>query len=78
MDYQEIMLMRDNKAKEEAKSIIREHAERQKAISEEVDKNAIWNKLASLGVDDDEFLRFKESNRGICCRRSYNLCRQLR
>ncbi len=60
MDYQEIMLMRDNKAKEEAKSIIREHAERQRAISEEVDKNAIWNKLASLGADDDEFLRFKK------------------
>ena len=60
MDYQEIMLMRDNMAKEQSKSIIREHAERQKAISEEVDKNAIWNKLASLGVDDDAFLNFKK------------------
>lgn len=63
MDYEEIMLMRENRAKKESQSIIREHVERRKTISEETDRNAIWNKIASLGYDDYDYIDYKkESN----------------
>lgn len=61
MDYEEIMLMRDNRAKKEAQSVIREHVERRHAISEETDKNAIWNKIASLGSEDSDYIDFKKN-----------------
>lgn len=61
MDYEEIMLMRDNRAKKEAQSAIREHVERRNAISEETDKNAIWNKIASLGSEDSDYIDFKKN-----------------
>lgn len=60
MDYEEIMLMRENRAKEESKNAIREHVEQYKAISEETDRKAIWNKIASLGYDDNDFIDFKK------------------
>lgn len=60
MDYEEIMLMRENRAKKESQSIIREHTERRNVISEETDRNAIWNKIASLGSDDYDYIDFKK------------------
>ena len=47
MDYEEIMLMRENRAKKDSQAAIREHVERRNTISEETDRNAIWNKIAS-------------------------------
>lgn len=60
MDYEEIMLMRENRAKKESQSIIREHVERRKTISEETDRNAIWNKIASLGYNDYDYIDYKK------------------
>ena len=60
MDYEEIMLMRDNQAKKESQKAIKEHTMNQKAISEEVDRNAIWNKITSLNDNDYDFIDFKK------------------
>ena len=60
MDYEEIMLMRENRAKKNSQAAIREHVERRNTISEETDRNAIWNKIASLGFDDYDYIDFKK------------------
>lgn len=60
MDYEEIMLMRTNRAKKDSQAAIREHVERRNTISEETDRNAIWNKIASLGSDDYDYIDFKK------------------
>lgn len=60
MDYEEIMLMRENRAKKDSQAAIREHVERRNTISEETDRNAIWNKIASLGYNDYDYIDFKK------------------
>ena len=60
MDYEEIMFMRENRAKKDSQAAIREHVERYNTISEETDRNAIWNKIASLGYNDYDYIDFKK------------------
>lgn len=60
MDYQEVMLMKEQALNKQRQDAIREQSYRQKAIDEQVERNAIWNKLASLNEDDGSFLDFKK------------------
>ena len=59
MDYEEIMLMRADRAKKESKEAIQNRISRQKVISEEVDYNAIWNKLTSLDEQTTDLMDFR-------------------
>lgn len=59
MDYEEIMLMRADAAKKEAREAVKHHVSRQKAISEEVEYNAMWNKLASLDEQEMDIMDFR-------------------
>lgn len=61
MDYEEIMLMRADMAKKEAKEAAKQRISRQKSISEEVEYNAIWKKLDSIHEQSMDIMDFRHS-----------------
>lgn len=58
--YEDIMLMREDVAKRNAQAAIRERVNNQKVISEEVEYNAIWNKLASLDEQSIDLMDYRK------------------
>ena len=58
--YDEIMLMREDAAKRNAQAAIKERVNNQKVISEEVEYNAIWNKLASLDEQSIDIMDYRK------------------
>lgn len=60
MDYEEIMLMKQNREAEQSKEAIRNHNARAKAFNEKAEYNNIWDKLSSLNTDDYDYGKFKK------------------
>lgn len=58
--YEEVMLMREEKAKQASRAAIRENMNRQKSISEDVEYSSIWNKLISLDEHNTDLLDFRK------------------
>lgn len=61
MDYQEAKAILEESEANAAKQSLREQAERQQAISEEVERNAIWDKIANANMSGYQYGDFKQS-----------------